>query len=671
MQDEELDQFCINTIRLLAVDMVEKAKSGHPGLPMGAAVIAYVLWTKVMRHNPVNPDWPGRDRFILSAGHGSALLYSLLYLTGYDLPLKELMNFRQWGSKTPGHPEYGHTAGVETTTGPLGQGFANGVGMAIAERYLANHFNRPGHSIIDYFTYVICSDGDLMEGVSAEAASIAGHLRLGKLICLYDDNRISIEGPTDLAFTESVQKRFESYGWQVIEIDGNDIESVVSALLLAQKETGKPSLIKARTHIAYGSPNKQDTAAAHGEPLGEAEIRVTKERFGFSPDKSFYVPNEALAHFRKVAEHGKQAESEWQTKFEAYAKDYPELAEELKRAVSGHLPQNWVNSLPVFPAGELMATRAASGKILNSIVSKLPLLVGGSADLAPSTFTYLKGYCDFGPDSFGCPNFHFGVREHAMGAIINGMAISNMLIPYASAFLVFSDYMRPALRLASIMDVASIFVFTHDSIALGEDGPTHQPIEQLISLRAIPNLTVIRPADANETVAAWRIAIERRKPIAIILTRQKVPVLDPACFPVAGGVARGAYVLADSDGDPDLILIATGSEVHLALAARKRLSDRDIQARVVSMPSWELFYEQSRDYRDQVLPPDIKARLAIEAGASLGWSQWVGDAGDVIGIDRFGASAPGSVLLEHYGFTVPKIVARALLLIEKAEIQVL
>jgi len=660
------DQLCINTIRTLAMDAVQKANSGHPGLPMGAAAMAYVLWTRFLRHHPTNPSWPNRDRFILSAGHGCMLLYSLLHLTGYDLPLDELKRFRQWGSRTPGHSEHGLTPGVETTTGPLGQGFGNGVGMAIAERFLANHFNRPGYRIVDHYVYAIVSDGDLMEGISSEAASLAGHLGLGKLLYLYDDNRITIDGSTSLAFTENVGQRFEAYGWHVQRVDGNDLKEVEAALSAAQAATERPSLIIARTHIAYGSPNKQDTAEAHGAPLGEEEIKLTKRALGWPLEPAFYIPDEALAHFREALQRGRAWEAQWQAQFDAYAAAHPELAAEWRTVMSGRLPEGWADKIPTFTSGGgSMATREASGKVLNAIAPHLPTLVGGSADLTPSNNTYLKGYGDFQRDNVGARNLHFGVREHAMGSILNGMALHGGVIPYGGTFLIFSDYMRPAIRLAALSHIHVIYVFTHDSIGLGEDGPTHEPIEHLASLRAMPNLTVIRPADANETAVAWRVALEHRGgPVALALTRQKLPVLDRTTLASADLLRRGAYVLTDAgNGQPDIILIATGSEVQLALEARQRLAARGIGARVVSMPSWELFEQQPDSYRDEVLPPSVTARLAIEAASPHGWHRYVGTMGAVIGMTRYGASAPYHVLMEQFGFTADNVTSRALALL--------
>jgi transketolase len=666
---DALDQLCINTIRMLAVDAVQKANSGHPGMPMGAAPMAYALWTRFLKHNPANPRWPDRDRFVLSAGHGSMLLYSLLHLTGYDLSLEEVKNFRQWESKTPGHPESYLAPGVETTTGPLGQGFTNGVGMAIAERFLAAHFNRPGHTIVDHCTYGIVSDGDLMEGISHEAASLAGHLRLGKLIYLYDDNRISIEGSTDLAFTEDRAARFAAYRWHVQQVDdGNDVEAITRAIRVAQEEAEHPSLILVRTHIGYGSPNKQDKAAAHGEPLGADEVRLTKENLGWPLEPTFLIPSEALARFRQALQEGEKRETEWNARFQSYEKEYPELAEEWKRAMSDELPAGWDKGIPVFPAdAKGMATRVASGTVLNAIAPDLPTLIGGSADLAPSTKTLIKDADDFRAGHYGQRNMHFGVREHAMGGILSGMALHDGVIPYGATFLIFSDYMRPTIRLAAMMGLKVIYVFTHDSIGLGEDGPTHQPIEQLAALRAIPDLIVIRPADANETAEAWRFAIEHKSgPIALALTRQNLPTLDRAKYTPANGLSRGAYILSDTEGErPDVILIASGSEVHVALEAAEKIRERGTSVRVVNMTSWELFNKQPDDYRDRVLPPETGARVAIEAGVTQGWHRYVGDRGEVIGIDHFGASAPYKVLFEKFGLTADRVVEKALELIGK------
>ena len=662
----KLDDVCVNTIRMLSADGVEKANSGHPGMPMGAAGMAYVLWTRFLRHNPSNPKWVDRDRFVLSAGHGSMLLYSLLHLTGYDLSMEELLNFRQWGSKTPGHPEYGLAPGVETTTGPLGQGFANGVGMAIAERYLAAHFNQPGHVIVDHYTYGIAGDGDLMEGVSHEAASLAGHLGLGKLIYLYDDNHISIEGDTDIAFTENRTARFEAYGWHVQTVeDGNDLDAIETAINNAQNEIGRPSLIAVRTDIGYGSPNKQGKAVAHGEPLGKEEIRLTKENLAWPMDPSFLIPDEASTHFRQAVDKGKVLEDRWQETFSSFKKANPELANEWNLWMHGTLPEGWENDIPVFPADPKgMATRVASGSVLNAVASRLPNLLGGSADLAPSNKTEIKGEKDFQADTYKGRNLRFGVREHAMGSILNGMALHGGLMPYGGTFLVFSDYMRPAIRLAALMNLKVIYVFTHDSIGLGEDGPTHQPIEHLSALRAIPNLTVIRPCDANETSEAWRCALAAKQgPVALALSRQGLPTLDRTTFSPASGLSRGAYILHDTkDGIPDIILIATGSEVAIALEAYEKLEEKGVKTRVVSMPSWELFDKQPEDYQCQVLPSEIKCRVAIEAGVPQGWHRYVGRTGEVIALERFGASAPYKILYEKFGLTVDRVVRKALAL---------
>jgi transketolase len=668
----QLDQLCINTIRCLAMDAVQNANSGHPGLPMGAAPMAYVLWTRFLRYHPRKPDWPNRDRFILSAGHGCMLLYSLLHLTGYDLSMEDIKQFRQWGSRTPGHPERGLAPGIETTTGPLGQGFGNAVGMAIAEKYLATYFNRPGHQIVDYKIYGLCSDGDLMEGVSSEAASLAGFLGLGNLAFIYDNNHISIEGSTDLAFNEDVGKRFEAYGWFVQNLpDGNDLEAVERALGATQRERERPSLIIARTHIAYGSPNKQDTAAAHGEPLGADEVKLTKQNLGWPLEPAFYIPEEALAHYREAIPRGERAETEWREKLAAYGREFPDLAKQWDNLMTGILPDAWKEKIPIFKAEDKpIATRSASEKVLNAISPSLPFLVGGAADLAPSTKTYVKGLGDFRKGNYGAKNLHFGIREHAMGAIVNGMAVSG-LIPYGATFLIFSDYMRPTLRLAAIMEAHSIFVYTHDSVFLGEDGPTHEPVEHLASLRAIPHLCFIRPADANETAVAWRVAIEHREgPVAMALTRQNLPIIDRNKYASAEGLARGAYILADTaDGagkkKPAIILIASGSEVSVALEAYQKLVGEGIAARVVSMPSWDLFERQPQTYKEEVLPPEVTARLAIEAAAPLGWERYVGLHGAVIGMTRFGASAPYKVLAEKFGFTADQVLRRAHDLLQK------
>jgi transketolase len=671
------DQQCIDTLRFLSVDMVQKANSGHPGLPLDAAPMAYVLWTRHLKHNPSNPEWPDRDRFVLSAGHGSALLYSLLFATGYDVSLDDIKQFRQWGSKTPGHPERGHTPGVEVTTGPLGQGLANAVGMAIGEAQLAARYNREGHTPIDHRTWAIVSDGDLMEGVGSEAASLAGHLRLGKLICLYDDNHVTLSAGTDMTFSEDRAKRFEAYGWHTFHVtDGNDAAALDAALEAACNETKRPSLILVRTHIGYGSP-EQDSFKAHGSPLGAEDVRKTKEKLGWPVDPPFFVPGPALAHFRGAVDRGAQAEAAWTQRFDAYAKAFPEPAHELQHRLRGDLPNGWNAGLPVFPADKKgMATRVAGGKVMNAIAPKVAALTGGSADLDPSTHTALEDLGDFNPFvtsgedtegssgggwSYAGRNLHFGVREHAMGAIVNGLASHGGFVPFGATFLIFSDYMRPAIRLAALMGLHVVHVFTHDSIALGEDGPTHQPVEQLASLRAIPNLTLIRPADANEVAVAWQVALETRgRPVLLALSRQDVPTLDRNHYASADGLRRGAYVLSEAQcGQPELILIATGSEVGLIVAAAERLQAEGIAVRCVSMPSWELFDAQPRDYRDEVLPPTVSARLAVELGVAQGWQRYVGERGDMLGVDHFGASAPASVLLAKYGFTVDNVVARA------------
>jgi transketolase len=650
---------------MLAVDGVEKAKSGHPGMPMGAAAMAYILWTRFLRHNPEDPSWPNRDRFVLSAGHGSMLLYSLLHLSGYDLSMEELQNFRQWGSKTPGHPEHGLTPGVETTTGPLGQGFANGVGMALAERYLAERFNRPGHHIVDHFTYGIISDGDLMEGISHEAASLAGHLGLGKLIYFYDDNHISIEGDTDIAFTENRTGRFVAYGWHVQRVDdGNDLDALEQALNEARKETRRPSLIAVRTHIGYGSPSKQDTPGVHGEPLGPEEIKLTKDNLKWPREPSFLVPDEVSTHFRQTADTGRKLQESWQAAIEAYRENFKEPAAEWDRWMKDQLPNGWENNIPVFEPDEKgLATRVASGKVLNAVAPTIANLIGGSADLAPSTKTLLSGETDYQATNYAGRNLRFGVREHAMGGILNGMALHRGLIPYGATFLVFSDYMRPAIRLAALTKLKVIYVFTHDSVGVGEDGPTHQPIEQLASLRAMPNLTVIRPCDANETAEAWRAAISHRGgPVALALSRQNLPTLDrKSKYASAEGLHQGAYILSEAaDHKPDLVLIASGSEVPIALEAAAKIQARGPAVQVVSMPSWELFEAQPAEYRRRVLPPEIKIKIAIEAGSALGWHRYVGDSGHIMALDRYGASAPSKILYEKFGLTADRIVEKAL-----------
>jgi transketolase len=661
-QQKSLDDRCVNTLRMLSADAVQQANSGHPGLPLGAAAMAYVLWTKFLRFNPSNPRWPNRDRYVHSAGHGSALLYALLHVTGHDLSLDELKRFRQWESKTPGHPEYNPDMGVECTTGPLGQGFS------IAERFLAASFNTPDSAVIDHYTYGICSDGDLMEGITSEAASLAGHLKLGKLIYLYDDNHISIEGDTNLTFSEDVGARFRAYGWHVQTVaDGNDLEAVEKAIIQARWETGRPSLIMCRTHIGFGSP-KQDSPSAHGEPLGDEALKTTKENFRWPVEPRFYVPDDALNHFRQAVDRGKAWESEWTAAIAQYKAQHPDLGEKLELALLGDLPADWDADIPIFdPKEGGIATRAASGKVLNGAAKRLPQMLGGSADLAPSTKTLIGGAADQSAESHDGRNIRFGVREHVMGAIVNGMALHGGVIPYGATFLVFADYMRPTLRLAALMNVHSIFVFTHDSIAVGEDGPTHQPVEHLASLRSIPGLTVLRPADANETAEAWKLAICRKKPTVLALTRQKLPILDRTKYAPAENTAKGAYIVSDCDGKPDLLMLATGSEVSLALKAQIKLAaEQGIKCRVISMPSWELFAEQPVEYRNSVIAPDIKARLGIEAGCSFGWHRWVGDEGDLISVDRFGASAPGSEVMTKYGFTVENVVEKAVALVKKS-----
>ncbi len=664
MQNSDDLQFsAINTLRFLSADAVQAASSGHPGLPMGVAGVAFTLWTRHLRFNPHNPGWVDRDRFILSGGHGSMLLYSLLYLTGYDLSLDDIKNFRRLHSKAAGHPESKLTPGVEVTTGPLGQGFANGVGMAIAESHLAAEFNRPDHEIIRHYIYAIVTDGDLMEGVASEAASLAGHLQLGRLIYLYDDNRISIEGPTDLAFTEDRAKRFEAYGWQVLRVsDGNDVDAVDVAIRLAKRDP-RPSLIICRTHIGYGLPTRQDTEKAHGEPPGEDELNGAKKALKWPTEPKFFIPPDVLDYFRRAVTKGEELETEWNKRMDSYSQAFPDLAAEFQRRMSGQLPSDWERSLPEFPADPKgMATRAASGKTLNIIAARLPELMGGSADLAPSNNTWIKGIPDYQAASPAGRNIHFGVREHAMGAIVNGMSAHGGILPFGATFLVFSDYLRPALRLSALSHHHTIWVFTHDSIGVGEDGPTHQPVEQIASLRLIPGFTVIRPADANETVEAWKVAINRRSgPVALILTRQAVPTLDRTILSSAEGLARGAYILADiGDREPDLILMASGSEVALIVEAGFRIASEGRNVRIVSFPSEELFMEQDKEYQEQVLPKSVKARLAVEAGVRVGWERWVGSEGAILGIDQFGLSGPGNELMEHFGFTVDNIINKGL-----------
>jgi transketolase len=676
----DLDTLAVNTLRTLSIDGVQKANSGHPGLPLGAAPMAYVLWTRLLRHNPRDPQWPDRDRFAFSAGHGSMLLYSLLHLTGYDLPLDELKSFRQWGSKTPGHPEFRLTPGVELTTGPLGQGFANGVGLAIAEAHLAATFNRPGHTIVDHRTFGLISDGDVMEGVAYESASLAGHLGLGKLIYLYDANEVTLAGSTGLVFSEDVGRRFEAQRWHVQHVaDGNDVQAIEAALQRAVDETERPSLVIVRSTIGFGSPKRAGTWQAHGNPLGNDEVLATKHTLGWPSDEPFYIPDEALKLFRRAVDRGAELQADWQRRFDAYASEHPELAADFKRRQAGKLPAGWDHELPSFKAGDKIATRAAGEQVINAIALKVPELIGGSADLNPSTNTAIKAGGDFESagnkatdrqgavgDAWGYAgrNIFYGIREHAMGSITNGITYHGFLRGYSATFLVFSDYMRPPMRLAALSELGSIFVFTHDSIGLGEDGPTHQPIEHLPALRAIPNMVVFRPADANEVTEGWRVAIERQHgPTTLVFSRQALPIFDRTRLGDASGARRGGYVLLDSDGSPDLILIGTGSEVALCVEAREQLSG--INVRVVSMPSWELFAEQSQTYRDQVLPPDVTARLAVEAASPLGWERWVGANGDVVGLHRFGASAPYQEVLRHLNFTPEFVAQRARELLER------
>ncbi len=663
--EQELDQKCITTIRTLSIDAIQKANSGHPGAPMGLAPAAFVLWKYFLKHNPNNPAWIDRDRFVLSGGHASMLLYSLLYLYGYGVTLTDIKNFRQWESRTPGHPEYKVTPGVETTTGPLGQGFANGVGMAMAEAHLGARFNKPGRKLIDHFTYVICGDGDLMEGISYEAASLAGNLGLGKLICLYDDNSITIEGKTDITFTEDVKARFEAMQWHVIIVDdGNDIEKIKTAIKNAQAEQEKPTLIKIKTHIAYGSPNKQDSSSAHGAPLGEEEVRLVKKFYGVPENESFYVPDEVMTECRKAVAEGEKKEHIWQDIFHKYKAEFPEKADNFVDAISGFLTKGWDADIPEFSTSDpAIATRAASGKVLTAIAKNLPVLMGGSADLAPSNKTYLDFAEEFKKGCYDGRNIRFGVREHAMGAIMSGMFLHSGIRPYGGTFLVFSDYMRGSIRVASIMGLPLIYVFTHDSVAVGEDGPTHQPIEQVASLRAIPGLNVIRPADAVETADAWKYALVNvDRPTALILSRQKLPVLDRS--DIDGELKFGAYILKNTGSNPDIILIASGSEVHLCVQAADALKDKGINARVVSMPSWELFEKAPSYYRRRILPPAVKNRIAVEAGLPMGWERYTGGRSDrIIGISRFGASAPGSKVLAEYGFTSDAIVKKALAIV--------
>jgi transketolase len=684
VETQTLEELCINTIRFLSADAVQNANSGHPGMPMGAAAMAYTLWTRFLKFNPKDPNWFDRDRFVLSAGHGSMLLYSLLYLTGYDLPLDELKRFRQWGSKTPGHPEHGHTVGVEVSTGPLGQGFGNAVGLAIAEAWFGARFNRPGHTVIDHYTYGICGDGDLMEGVSQEAASLAGHLQLGKLIFLYDQNHISLAGATSLCFTEDVAKRFEAYGWHTRHIEnGNDTEDVDAAIREAQAETHRPSLILARTHIGYGSPKKQDTFEAHGNPLGEEELQAAKKALGWASMDKFYLPEDAVKYFRQAIGKGANAQQEWQKKFEAYQRAFPKEAAELQQMISGKLPDNWGADLPKWkPDDKPLATRAAGGQALNALAKRIPSIIGGSADLNPSTNTALKGEGDFQPPELGGPasqgavggvwsyagrNLAFGVREHAMGAAVNGMAAHGGLLPFSATFLVFSDYMKPSIRLGALSRHKAFYIFTHDSIGVGEDGPTHEPVEQLAGLRSIPGLNVMRPADATETAECWAVAVQHDGPSLFALTRQHVPHLDRSRAKDID-VSKGAYILSEADGGrPDVILIGTGSEVSLCMKAQEKLKEYRVKARVVSMPGWNLFEAQDQAYRDTILPPDIKKRVTVEAGSPYGWHRWATDEGIIIGIDRYGASAPGDQILKNLGFTAEHVTSAALQLVGRSE----
>ena len=658
----DIELLSINTIRFLAVDAVQKANSGHPGMPMACAPIGYTLYKKVLKHNPANPHWYNRDRFILSNGHGSMLLYSLLHLCGYKVALDDLKNFRQWESITPGHPEYGLTEGVETTTGPLGQGFTNAVGMAIARDYLGASFNKDDYKIIDHYIYGICSDGDLMEGISHEAAALAGHLKLGKFIFFYDDNKITIDGSTSLAYSDDVQKRFEGYHWQVLHVDDvNDLSQMNKAIETSHKSNDKPTLIITKTHIGFGSPNKQDTASAHGSPLGEEEVKLTKQNLNWPDDKYFYIPGEVSEHFKEVRKKGEEYEAEWNKLFESYKKKYPSEAEQFLKIMKGDLGNGWKKALPVFEnINEKLATRAASGKVINAIAEYLPMLIGGSADLEPSNNTMIKGIGKFSADDRSGKNFHFGIREHGMASIMNGMALYGGIIPYGGTFLVFSDYLRPAIRLASISGVKVIYVFTHDSVGLGEDGPTHQPVEHFAALRAIPKLVFIRPSDATETVEAWKVAIEHKgSPVALILTRQKLPIFDRKKLASAENLYKGAYIIKEAKDNPQVILMASGSEVYLAIDAAEKLQEEGINVRVVSFPSWELFEKQDSKYKSQVLPEFVKARVAIEAGVSLGWKRYVGDLGEVISIEKFGASAPYTTIFENYGFTSKNIVNTA------------
>ncbi len=668
----KLDELCVNTIRFLTLDAVEKAKSGHPGMPMGMAPAAYTLWMRHLKFNPAHPTWHNRDRFVLSGGHGSMLLYSLLYLTGYNLSLEEIQRFRQWQSKTPGHPEYDPELGIEATTGPLGQGISNGVGMAIAQKYLANYFNREGFPLVDYKIYVFVGDGDLEEGISSEACSLAGHQGLDNLVVVYDDNHISIDGPTELSFTEDRAKRFQAYGWYVQKVDGdgNDMKRFERALIKAKSEVGRPSIVQLRTHIAYGSPNMHDTAKAHGSPLGEEEIRLTKQQLGWDPDQHFHVPQEVLDHMRQALARGAEAENQWNELFGRYAQQYPDLARQFTDAAEGRLPLNLDDVLPKFEAGgKPMATREASGKVLDVLMPKLPLVLGGSADLTPSNNTRFAGAADFQKDARQGRYIRYGVREHGMGAIMNGISLSRLLRAYGGTFLVFSDYMRGAVRVAALSKYPTVFVFTHDSIGLGEDGPTHQPVEHFAALRAIPNLLVIRPADANETAAAWKYIFENREqPVALLLSRQGLPVLDQNRYASAANLSRGAYVLTSS-GKPEVVLVASGSEVSIALDAANKLEAQGIAAQVVSMPCWTLFEKQDEKYRNSVLPPHVKARVAVEAATDFGWHRWLGEHGVFVGLCRFGASAPYKACYEGFGITADNVVKAARAALQSLESQ--
>ncbi|MGG1398974.1 transketolase [Bacillus salipaludis] len=657
-----IDALSVTSIRTLSIDAIEKANSGHPGMPMGAAPMTYTLWTRFMNHNPKNPQWFNRDRFVLSAGHGSALLYSMLHLSGYNVTMDDLKQFRQWGSKTPGHPEYGHTEGVEATTGPLGQGIAMAVGMAMAERHVASVYNKDKYELVNHYTYSICGDGDLMEGVSAEAASLAGHLKLGRLVVLYDSNDISLDGDLDKSFSESVKERFQAYGWQYIRVeDGNNLEEISKALEEARSDLDRPTMIEVKTVIGYGSPNRAGTSGVHGAPLGAAELKLTKEAYKWTFEEDFHVPQEVYENFQKlIVENGEKKEKEWNDLFGQYKKEYPELGSQLEKALNHELPEGWDKDIPVYQEGKSLASRASSSEVLNGIAKNLPILIGGSADLAGSNKTLIKGSNDFMPDSYEGRNIWFGVREFAMGAAMNGIALHGGVKVFGGTFFVFSDYLRPSIRLAALMGLPVTYVFTHDSIAVGEDGPTHEPIEQIAALRAMPNLSLIRPADGNETAAAWKLAVEStNKPTALVLTRQDLPTIKGTDVNAYEGVSKGAYVISASEKEtPDALLLATGSEVGLAVEAQKALAGEGIQVSVVSMPSWDRFEAQSKEYKDSVLPKNVKKRLGIEVGASLGWHKYVGDEGDVLAIDKFGASAPGEKIMEEYGFTVNNVVAR-------------